>query len=183
MPNSLVNIWFVLSFDCETAGRFGMRHFQALLLFLCLTIAYAKRVNLTVGLVAMTDRMSSNPDYEVSLTRISDNYKYLIDTPIDTHTAPGVRLEPTDSVHHSEQFLLGLCVHANTGGSNGRTFRSEDDYLFCDADQFAADDGDAVVRFVRWLEVVVCCSSCGGLVPGRSVSVIACVALEMGAGQ
>lgn len=43
-----------------------MRHFQAILLFLCLTIAYAKRVNLTVGLVAMTDRMSANPDYEVS---------------------------------------------------------------------------------------------------------------------
>lgn len=52
-----------------------MRHFQAFLLFLCLTIAYAKRVNLTVGLVAMTDRMSANPDYEVS-TKQKSYFKF-----------------------------------------------------------------------------------------------------------
>lgn len=44
-------------------GRLGVRHFQVLLVFLGLTIAYAKRVNLSLALVAMTDRHSANPDF------------------------------------------------------------------------------------------------------------------------
>lgn len=44
-----------------------MRHVQAFLMFLGLTLAYALRVNLSVAIVAMTDRHSANPDFEVSL--------------------------------------------------------------------------------------------------------------------
>lgn len=35
------------------------------LLFLCLTIAYGMRVNLSVAIVAMTNRKSANEDFEV----------------------------------------------------------------------------------------------------------------------
>uniref|UniRef100_A0A336M251 CSON007770 protein n=1 Tax=Culicoides sonorensis TaxID=179676 RepID=A0A336M251_CULSO len=42
----------------------GVRHTQAVLLFLCLLMAYALRVNMSVGIVAMTDRNNSNPDFE-----------------------------------------------------------------------------------------------------------------------
>lgn len=35
------------------------------LLFICLTIAYGMRVNLSVAIVAMTNRQSANPDFEV----------------------------------------------------------------------------------------------------------------------
>lgn len=35
------------------------------LLFVCLTIAYGMRVNLSVAIVAMTNRQSANPDFEV----------------------------------------------------------------------------------------------------------------------
>lgn len=44
-------------------GSFGIRHVQALLVFLGLTLAYALRVNLSVAIVAMTDKHSSNPDF------------------------------------------------------------------------------------------------------------------------
>lgn len=47
------------------AGAFGVRHVQAFLVFLGLTLAYALRVNLSVAIVAMTDN-SSNPNYQVS---------------------------------------------------------------------------------------------------------------------
>lgn len=50
---------------------FGVRHFQAFLLFLGLTLAYAMRVNLSVAIVAMTDRHAANPDFEVNF-----NYKF-----------------------------------------------------------------------------------------------------------
>ncbi|XP_075220051.1 putative inorganic phosphate cotransporter [Lycorma delicatula] len=43
-------------------GRFGTRHGQALLTFFSVVSAYAMRVNLSVGIVAMTDK-SSNPDF------------------------------------------------------------------------------------------------------------------------
>lgn len=49
------------------AGAFGVRHVQAFLVFLGLTLAYALRVNLSVAIVAMTDN-SSNPDHEVRST-------------------------------------------------------------------------------------------------------------------
>ncbi|CAG9767278.1 unnamed protein product [Ceutorhynchus assimilis] len=46
--------------------RIGMRHVQTLLMFLCLTIAYSMRVNLSVGIVAMTTKDTSpNPDIPV----------------------------------------------------------------------------------------------------------------------
>ncbi|GAB0094566.1 putative inorganic phosphate cotransporter [Sergentomyia squamirostris] len=45
-------------------GLFGVRHLQTFLLFLCLTIAYAMRVNLSVAIVAMVDRNSTNPNFE-----------------------------------------------------------------------------------------------------------------------
>ncbi|XP_059615082.1 putative inorganic phosphate cotransporter isoform X2 [Phlebotomus argentipes] len=46
------------------SGLFGVRHLQTFLLFLCLTIAYAMRVNLSVAIVAMVDRNSTNPNFE-----------------------------------------------------------------------------------------------------------------------
>lgn len=45
---------------------FGVRHVQAFLLFLCLSITYALRVNFSVAIVAMTDKNSTNPDFEVN---------------------------------------------------------------------------------------------------------------------
>jgi hypothetical protein len=51
----------------QTAG-IGVRHLQALLMFFCLTMAYALRVNLSVGIVAMVDRNSTHqPDFEVPM--------------------------------------------------------------------------------------------------------------------
>ncbi|CAO1408559.1 unnamed protein product [Diamesa hyperborea] len=47
-----------------SSNGFGFRHLQAFLLFLCLTITYAQRVNLSVAIVAMTDRNATNPDFE-----------------------------------------------------------------------------------------------------------------------
>lgn len=47
------------------AGVFGVRHLQTFLMFLGLTLAYALRVNMSVAIVAMTDRHAANPDYEV----------------------------------------------------------------------------------------------------------------------
>jgi len=44
----------------------GVRHFQVLLLFFALTVAYGCRVNLSVAVVAMTDAASVNPDFPVS---------------------------------------------------------------------------------------------------------------------
>ncbi|XP_055593478.1 putative inorganic phosphate cotransporter isoform X2 [Uranotaenia lowii] len=43
---------------------FGIRHVQALLLFFGLTVAYALRVNLSVAIVAMTDKKAANEDFE-----------------------------------------------------------------------------------------------------------------------
>lgn len=35
------------------------------LLFVCLTISYGMRVNLSVAIVAMTNKQSANPEFEV----------------------------------------------------------------------------------------------------------------------
>ncbi|KAF7285948.1 hypothetical protein GWI33_008920 [Rhynchophorus ferrugineus] len=49
--------------------RFGYRHVQVLLMFFLLAVGYAMRVNLSVGIVAMTTaNSSSNPD--IPLTHI-----------------------------------------------------------------------------------------------------------------
>lgn len=53
--------------DCAAAGIFGVRHLQAFLLFLGLTLAYAMRVNLSVAIVAITDKHAANPDFDVSV--------------------------------------------------------------------------------------------------------------------
>lgn len=45
-------------------GAFGVRHLQTFFLFLCLTIAYAMRVNLSVAIIAMVDRNATNPNFE-----------------------------------------------------------------------------------------------------------------------
>jgi ACS family sodium-dependent inorganic phosphate cotransporter-like MFS transporter 5 len=45
------------------ADGLGFRHVQVLLIFLCLTIAYAQRVNMSVAIVAITDKNSTNPDF------------------------------------------------------------------------------------------------------------------------
>lgn len=60
---------FPLSTNCVAffAGpRFGVRHLQCILVFFGLAVAYALRVNLSVAIVAMTDRNASNPDFPVS---------------------------------------------------------------------------------------------------------------------
>ncbi|XP_053963647.1 putative inorganic phosphate cotransporter [Anastrepha ludens] len=44
--------------------RFGVRHLQCFLAFCGLAVAYALRVNLSVAIVAMTDRNSTNPAFE-----------------------------------------------------------------------------------------------------------------------
>lgn len=43
---------------------FGFRHIQVVLLFFCLTITYAERVNMSVAIVAMTDRNGTNPNFQ-----------------------------------------------------------------------------------------------------------------------
>uniref|UniRef100_A0A8D8XYV4 Putative inorganic phosphate cotransporter n=1 Tax=Cacopsylla melanoneura TaxID=428564 RepID=A0A8D8XYV4_9HEMI len=43
--------------------RYGVRHTQTLMMFLCLLMAYALRVNLSVGIVAMTDKKNANSDF------------------------------------------------------------------------------------------------------------------------
>jgi len=54
--------------------RWGKRHIQTLLLFLCMIIAYGLRVNLSVAIVAMTDKTSANKNFVVSyIIIISDN--------------------------------------------------------------------------------------------------------------
>lgn len=54
----------------SSAGlRFGVRHVQALLLFLCTSTAYSLRVNLSVAIVAMVDNTATgNPDFPVGTT-------------------------------------------------------------------------------------------------------------------
>ncbi|XP_030377028.1 putative inorganic phosphate cotransporter [Scaptodrosophila lebanonensis] len=47
-----------------TSGpRFGVRHLQCILAFFGLAVAYSLRVNLSVAIVAMTDRNASNPNF------------------------------------------------------------------------------------------------------------------------
>lgn len=45
----------------------GERHKQTLILFFGLVIAYGLRVNLSVGIVAMTDKSSANTHFIVSV--------------------------------------------------------------------------------------------------------------------
>lgn len=49
----------------EKAPLIGTRHIQCFLCFCCLSICYALRVNLSVGIVAMTDQNSTNSDQKV----------------------------------------------------------------------------------------------------------------------
>lgn len=61
---------------------FGIRHFQAFLIFAGLSVAYALRVNLSVAIVVMTDN-SENPDFEVSKPRNKENVAVaLIEAPL-----------------------------------------------------------------------------------------------------
>lgn len=54
---------------------FGIRHFQAFLIFVGLSVAYSLRVNLSVAIVAMTDKESANPDFEVSIQYNCENVR------------------------------------------------------------------------------------------------------------
>lgn len=42
-----------------------MRHMQALLIFLNITVIYISRLNIGVAVVAMTNAETTNPDFEV----------------------------------------------------------------------------------------------------------------------
>lgn len=57
-------LFFVFYF-LLASSIFGVRHLQAFLLFLGLTLAYAMRVNLSVAIVAITDRHAANPEFQV----------------------------------------------------------------------------------------------------------------------
>lgn len=62
-------IWY--STDCEikrrsSVGIFGIRHVQALLLFLGMTIGYSLRVAMSVAIVPMANATTANPDIEVN---------------------------------------------------------------------------------------------------------------------
>lgn len=46
--------------------RFGIRHLQCFLAFCGLAVAYSLRVNLSVAIVAMTDKNHTNPAFDVS---------------------------------------------------------------------------------------------------------------------
>lgn len=59
------NLYFLHLSSIYVAGVFGMRHFQTFLMFLGLTLAYAMRVNMSVAIVAMTDKNAANPDFDV----------------------------------------------------------------------------------------------------------------------
>ncbi|XP_075169622.1 putative inorganic phosphate cotransporter isoform X2 [Haematobia irritans] len=48
----------------EEGSVFGIRHLQCFLLFLALAVAYALRVNLSVAIVAMTDKDATNPNFD-----------------------------------------------------------------------------------------------------------------------
>lgn len=60
------------------SAKIGVRHLQVFLLFSCLLIAYSLRVNLSIGIVAMTDN-SSNPDFVVNLVSTSNLFIKFID--------------------------------------------------------------------------------------------------------
>ncbi|XP_050443632.1 putative inorganic phosphate cotransporter isoform X2 [Adelges cooleyi] len=47
----------------ENTKRWGVRHTQIILMFLCMMIAYALRMNLAVAIVAMTDKSGTNKDF------------------------------------------------------------------------------------------------------------------------
>ncbi|TMW41131.1 hypothetical protein DOY81_013789, partial [Sarcophaga bullata] len=42
----------------------GMRHMQAFLIFLNITVIYVSRLNIAVAVVAMTNAETTNPDFE-----------------------------------------------------------------------------------------------------------------------
>lgn len=56
---------FLHFLSIDIAGVFGVRHLQTFLMFFGLTLAYALRVNMSVAIVAMTDRHAANPDFDV----------------------------------------------------------------------------------------------------------------------
>lgn len=58
---------FFKVFFFSDAFQWGKRHTQTLLLFTGLIIAYGLRVNLSVAIVAMTDKSSANKQFIVSL--------------------------------------------------------------------------------------------------------------------
>lgn len=64
-------------FNHTATSIFGVRHLQALLLFLALSLAYALRVNLSVAIVAITDKNAANPDFEVISMRCRQNLQFL----------------------------------------------------------------------------------------------------------
>lgn len=51
---------------------------QALLLFLALALSYGLRVNLSVAIVAITDKHAANPDYEVIFHAMNDVCGFIV---------------------------------------------------------------------------------------------------------
>ena len=60
-------VFIIVIYLFFTAKIFGVRHLQAFLMFLGLTVAYALRVDLSVGIVAMTNQTSTGVDFPVSI--------------------------------------------------------------------------------------------------------------------
>lgn len=49
----------------------GIRHLQALLLFLAIVVNYTARLSVSVAVVAITDAATTNPDFPVSPLRLT----------------------------------------------------------------------------------------------------------------
>lgn len=56
---------FILAIILFT-DQVGVRHLHVLMAFLAVTIAYITRINLSVAIVAMTDKSTANPNFQVS---------------------------------------------------------------------------------------------------------------------
>lgn len=78
-----INIIYVI------AKGFGQRHLQILLLFLCLTCVYTLRVNISVGIVAMTDKTSNFTPVIIKMPKSNHMSIYLIN--IFLHLAKIIR--------------------------------------------------------------------------------------------
>lgn len=48
---------------------YGSRHFQFFLTFTCFFIAYLMRLDITIAIVAMTDRSAANMDFPVNIKK------------------------------------------------------------------------------------------------------------------
>lgn len=56
------------SIDLSAEPHIGIRHLQAVLLFLAIVVNYIPRLNVSVAVVAMTNAATTNPKFPVSIS-------------------------------------------------------------------------------------------------------------------